>query len=414
MPAGGPPWMRRPRADRGGRGRFGLELRADHVRQRKPFGLARIPAGSQASGTGRHPSGGGDPGCGGDLAGGGDPAGRRSLFPLEGPRRTDQDVERGARRHRDEGGRGARGGRARARAAPRQEARRPGSGLGRGRRERPRDERPGRRQGRFADRAPRGRADGRRSEPHRRAACPRQADRAGADQPPARPQFLRGAGPLRRAPALGVRSRPAAARGRRRGHRLRLHRRPARGRLRPGLHRAGRLVLRDPGAEGGTPARDRHVERPAGLRAARFGRGPDPGGHLEPGRLRRPVLAQHPGQRRRAADQPDARAVRRRRGLLARPDGLRGHGARQQLHVHHGSGRDPHRHRRRGGRRDAGRRRHARGRLRGGPLRGRRRERGLRRGPAPARLPPVQQPPRTRRSSRPSRVSSRTWPSSTT
>ena len=88
------------------------------------------------------------------------------------------------------------------------------------------------------------------------------------------PQLVRGAGAVRRASALGVRARPAAARGRRRGDRLRTHRRPAGRRFCAGFHGAGRIVLRDPGAEGRSPARDRHVERAAGLCVARFGRGP--------------------------------------------------------------------------------------------------------------------------------------------
>ena len=81
-------------------------------------------------------------------------------------------------------------------------------------------------------------------------------------------------------------------------------------------------------------------------------------GVVSPGRLRRDLPAQHPGQRGRAADLADPRAVRRRRGLLAGDHRLHDHGRGKQLHVRHrterGEDGDPRGDRLRGSRRRAG------------------------------------------------------------
>ena len=63
--------------------------------------------------------------------------------------------------------------------------------------------------------------------------------------------------------------------------------------------------------------------RAADRGAARFGRRAHSGRRLEPGRIRRPVLAEHAGERRGPADQRHARPLRRRRRVFSGPDRLR-------------------------------------------------------------------------------------------
>ena len=147
--------------------------------------------------------------------------------------------------------------------------------------------------------------------------------------------------------------------GRRRGHRLRHHQRPAGVRLQPGLHRVRRLALRSarredlqghgPGDEG----------RRAGDRPQRLGRRAHPGRRGVAGRLCRDVPAQRAGLGRGAADQPDHGPVRRRRGLLAGHDRLHLHGEGQLVHVRHRPRGGEDGHARGGDARGAGRRAHA-------------------------------------------------------
>ena len=191
----------------------------------------------------------------------------------------------------------------------------------------------------------RGRGSRGRPCPPRGAARAGQVHRPRAHREGGGPRYVRGAGPARRAPPFGPRPRPAAVPRRRRGDRLRDDRRAACRPLRAGLHGARRLVLRGPGREGRPPPRGRHRRRAAHGGAARLGRSAHPGGGVEPGGLRRPLLAQHAGQRRRAADQRHARALRRRGRVLPGADRFRHHDARQQPHVHHRARRHPDRHR---------------------------------------------------------------------
>ncbi len=83
-----------------------------------------------------------------------------------------------------------------------------------------------------------------------------------------------------------------------------------------------------------------HQERRAGDRPERLGRRAHPGGRGQPGRLRRHLPAQHAGQRRGAADLGHHGAVRRRRGLLARPSPTSSSWCKDtSLHVRHRPGR---------------------------------------------------------------------------
>ncbi len=106
-------------------------------------------------------------------------------------------------------------------------------------------------------------------------------------------------------------------------------------------------ICKDHG-HGGAQRRARH--RPEQLR-----RRPHPGGGCLAGRLRRHLLAQHPGLGRHPADQRHHGAVRRRRRLLAGPHRLHLHGAQFVLHVRHRSRRGPFGDPRRGRFRGAGR-----------------------------------------------------------
>ena len=74
-------------------------------------------------------------------------------------------------------------------------------------------------------------------------------------------------------------------------------------------------------------------DRRAGHRPERLGRRPHSGGRRLAGRLRRDLPAQRHGLRRGSADLGRPRALRRRRGLLARDDRLHLHGRRHQPHV---------------------------------------------------------------------------------
>ena len=125
----------------------------------------------------------------------------------------------------------------------------------------------------------------------------------------------------------------AALPRRRRRHRPRHDRRPARVRLQPGLHGLRRLAVggvRREDLQGHGP---RDEGRRADHRAQRFGRRADPGGRRVARRLRRDLPAQRPRVRRRAADLGHHGPVRRRRGLLAGDDRLHDHGRGHELHV---------------------------------------------------------------------------------
>ena len=123
-------------------------------------------------------------------------------------------------------------------------------------------------------------------------------------------------------------------------HRLWPHRRPARLRLRAGLHGVRRVAFGEQRAEDLQDHGPRAEDRRAGDRAERFRRRADSGRRRLARGLRRYLPAQHAGERRRAADLGDYGAVRRRRGLLARHHGFRLHGGPHQLHVRDRSRRD--------------------------------------------------------------------------
>ncbi len=224
--------------------------------------------------------------------------------------------------------------------------------------------------------------------------APRQGqdDGPGADRLPPRRRLVPGArhaGPAP-GPRHGPRGEPALHR--RGDHRLRHHRGPSGLRVQPGLHRLrrgpGRGVRReDPQGHG--PGQ---LHRGADDRPQRRGRRPHPGGCGLAPLLRRHLPPQRPGLGGDPADQRDPRAVRRGCGLQPGHDRLHLHGPGDQPHVHHRArrgedgdrrGRDP------GG---AGRGHEPRHQVRGGRLRGPRREGLPRRRPLPAELPPLQQP----------------------
>ena len=122
---------------------------------------------------------------------------------------------------------------------------------------------------------------------------------------------------------------------RRRRHRLRPHRRPARLRLLAGLHRLRRLAQRGVRREDLQGDGPRGAERRAGDRPQRLGRRAHPGRRRVARRLRRDLPAQHARLGGGAADQRDPRPVRRRRGVLAGHHRLHLHGAEVELHVRH-------------------------------------------------------------------------------
>ena len=174
------------------------------------------------------------------------------------------------------------------------------------------------------DAQPRG--AGRRREAHRAAARAREAHRARAARAPPRRGIVPGVRRARHARRHRVRPGRAALPGRRSRHRLRQDQRAPRRRLRAGLHRPRRVVLRGAVEQdlphSGPRARKRHSAH----RPERLGRRAHPGGRPRPRRLRRGVRAQRDGLGRHPADLADPRAVRRRRGLLARADRFRDHG----------------------------------------------------------------------------------------
>ena len=233
-----------------------------------------------------------------------------------------------------------------------------------------------------------------RRQPEGRRAPPRQgeADRPRAHRVPARRGVVPGArhaGPAP-GPRHGAGGQPALHR--RRGHRLRHHRRPAGLHLQPGLHRlrrgAGRGLRReDPQGDG-----PRRLHRGPDDRPQRRRRGPDSGGRGLAALLRGDLPPQRDVVGRHPPDQRDPRPLRRRRRLLAGHDRLHLHGAGHLAHVHHrprrredGDGRGRHA-------RGAGRRHEPRHQVGRRHLRGARREGLPRRGAPPPLVPPLQQP----------------------
>ena len=245
------------------------------------------------------------------------------------------------------------------------------------------------------------------------AACPRQEDRPRADRAAAGRGLLLRAGRVRPAPVDQLRPGRQPPVRRRRGDRVRHHRRPPGVRVRAGLHRLrrqpGRGLRREdrqgdgPGDEDRLPA-DRHQ---------RLRRRADPGGRGQPRPVRRDLPPQRPCLRRDPADLPDHGPVRGRRGLL--PGGHRLHrdGGRVVVHVHHRPGRDQDRHRR--GRHPGGARRRpdAQHQVRQRALPGQRRGGRDRVGEGPGRSPPAEQPrgpAGVRRPGRPRADRAPTWP----
>ena len=233
-----------------------------------------------------------------------------------------------------------------------------------------------------------------RGQPEGRRAPPRQgqADRPRAHRVPARRGVLPGA--RHAGPAPGPRHGPGGqpALHRRRGHRLRHHRRPAGLHLQPGLHRlrrgAGRGLRReDPQGDG--PGR---LHRGPDDRPQRRRRGPDPGGRRLAALLRRDLPPQRDVLGRHPPDQRDPRPLRRRRRLLAGHDRLHLHGAGHVAHVHHRSRRGEDGHGRGRHARGAGRRHEPRHQVGRRHLRGARREGLPRRGAPPPLVPALQQP----------------------
>ncbi len=162
-------------------------------------------------------------------------------------------------------------------------------------------------------------ATGRRREAHRRAARQGQADRARAAGAAAGRGHVRRVGHVRRAPLRRLRHGGQQDPGRRRGHRLRHDQRPPGVRLQPGLHRLRRRAVRGACREDLQGDGPGHEGRRAGDRPERLGRRAHPGGRGLARRLCRGVPAQRDGLGRGAADQHDHGALRRRRGVLARP-----------------------------------------------------------------------------------------------
>ena len=167
------------------------------------------------------------------------------------------------------------------------------------------------------------------------------------------------------------------------------------------------------------PGQRREDRQGPGIRAAqRLPRGrhprrrrrPHPGRRRLPGHVRGHLPQQRPRLRRRPADLAHHGPVRRRRGLLPRPDRLCGDGGQDLPHVHHRPGRHQDRHGRRRGHGDPGRRTPAQRHHRHLDLPGLRRGRRDRVRPRTARLPALQQPRRGPRA----RSTSRSWRSTTT
>ncbi|CAA9381223.1 MAG: Acetyl-coenzyme A carboxyl transferase alpha chain / Acetyl-coenzyme A carboxyl transferase beta chain; Propionyl-CoA carboxylase beta chain, partial [uncultured Nocardioidaceae bacterium] len=121
----------------------------------------------------------------------------------------------------------------------------------------------------------------------REAARQGQDDRPRADREALRRGVVRRARRARPAPLDGVRPREASALRRRRGHRLRHHRRPPGVRVLPGLHDLRRLARRGVRREDPQGHGPRHQDRLPDHRHQRGSGRADPGGRGLPRPLRR-------------------------------------------------------------------------------------------------------------------------------
>ena len=183
-----------------------------------------------------------------------------------------------------------------------------------------------RRQARCAPRHAREGAVGRGPAPHRRAAREGEADGEGAHRLLPRRRELQRDRLVRAAPLQRVRAGQATVPRRRGRNRLRQGGRTPHLRLRTGLHRDRRHAFqrgRSEGVQGHGPG-DGDGSADGG--AHRFGRRQDPGGNRQPHRVRLHLLPQRTLLRDNPPDIGDHGPRRRRRHLLARPDGLRVHG----------------------------------------------------------------------------------------
>ena len=238
----------------------------------------------------------------------------------------------------------------------------------------------------------------------REAARQGQQDRPRADRRAARRGLVRRARRAGPAPLDGLRPGETGAVRRRRGHRLRHHRRPSGVRVLPGLHHLRRLAgrgLRREDHQGDGP---RHQDRLPDHRHQRGRRRAHPGGRRLARPLRRDLPPQRARLRRHPADLADHGQLRGRPRLLPRGHRLHGHGRPDLGHVHHRSRRDQDGHRR--GRHDGGprRRAHAQHQVRQRPLHGHGRGRRDRVRQGAALLPAAEQPRRAvrvRRGGRP-------------
>ena len=242
------------------------------------------------------------------------------------------------------------------------------------------------------------RAAARRGGPRRLGEGGREAARQGsqdrprADRDPLRRGLVRGARRAGAAPVDGVRAGEEPPVRRRRGDRLRHHRRPPGVRVLPGLHDLRRLARRGLRREDHQGHGPRHQDRLPDHRHQRGRRGADPGGRGLARPLRRDLPPQRPRVGRHPPDQPDHGQLRRRPRLLPRRHRLHDHGRPDLRDVHHRTRRHQDRHRR--GRHDGGPRRRAHPQHQVGqrPLHGRRRGGRARVRQGAAVVPPAEQP----------------------
>ena len=214
-----------------------------------------------------------------------------------------------------------------------------------------------------------------------------QADRPRAHLRAAGRGLLRRTRRAGQAPQHQLRAGGEAAAGRRRGHRLRHHRRPRRVHLQPGRHRVRRQPRRGVRREDRQGAGSGPQDRPPADRHQRRRGRTHPGGRGLAGPVQPDLPQQHPGLRRHPADLADHGRRGRRPRLLPRADRLRRHGRPDQPDVHHRPGRHQDRHRRGGDDGGARRRAHPHGQVRPRALRRLRRAGRLRLRPRPAELP---------------------------
>ena len=231
-----------------------------------------------------------------------------------------------------------------------------------------------------------------------------QDDGARADRRAAGPRLVHRVRRAGQAPGYDfgmARSRPVR---RRRGHRVRHDRRPAGGRVQPGLHRQRRVARRGLRREDRQGHGLRAEDRLPDDRHQRQRRRPDPGRRSRARPVRRDLLPERHLLRRDPADLADHGPVRGRRGVLAGDHRLHADGGQDLVHVHHRARRDQDGDRRGGQPGGARRRARAQRQVRRRPLSGRRRAGlpGVR--PGAAVLPAVQQPGRAAGTARSRRI----------